>query len=727
MYGRRRLRPTRVSSRARQRALERRQLQLAQRGETIVYAVYQAIVLRPAARIYGAIYNLVGSPTSHRIVLRLVMLTALHVACVGMAILAYAGFYHTWVPVATTQKDVYLQYGSAYEPTPPYASVLLDGGRADLPVWQTDPIQPLFHENFEYDVALEMRVLMPHNTQNSMYIFSYSDAMVRLDLVSGETPIYHASRPMLLVAEPRIIRWLARIARVVYRPFQREPIVPTQKIRVPLLRRVTPWIKGRTRSIMATRANLMIDTSDFQVQSAVLRFDAHISGFIYAMYHHPILSFGLFVLLFATIEFVVAGGLWTLLAVYFSYSRSMASSESLTERLASAARLASQRDDPKHALALLADVARMADALAVISENERVREISTHSLRVFFLPSLQAQIEDTIPCSSAQNEADRMQLRKKQVDACIGASRLFFTTASRHEAIPAAVGIMLKQHVQGRSQLAPAEQRHLKIQLMRLEKQLETYLNDFRTQYRAQASLKHPAAQRLPEISDVFYDLLVVPHIDDDQEEQEENHLEESSAQAALQSYEARAPQSLRDYLLMLLVLHAVRTANTMNAAQQELELLQNAPPPDMNRDSAPKDADDTWRLDSRWFSGSKGGPLLGDGGKPLRPFVITGSDSNIDARSSTKANVFRPSHRLPTMSIDEYLAEEQRRGNVIRDGGPAQQAAATPREQQKETSQMDGTLEADQAEEAARQEAIHWDNYTEMFKRGAGNTMNRG
>ncbi|WFD41408.1 Type 2A phosphatase-associated protein 42 [Malassezia psittaci] len=687
MYGRRRLRPTRVSNKARQRALERRQLQLAQRGETIVYAVYQAIVLRPAARLYDAIYNLVGSPTSHRIVLRLVMLTALHVACVGMAILAYAGFYHTWVPVATTQKDVYLQYGSAYEPTPPYASVLLDGGQADLPVWQTDPVQPLFHENFEYDVALEMRVLMPRNTQNSTYIFSDSDAMVRLDLVSGETPLYHASRPMLLVAEPRIVRWLARIARVVYRPFQREPIVPTQKIRVPLLRRVTPWMKVKSRSVMATRANLVIDTPDLQVQSAVLRFDAHISGFIL-----------------------------------------MASSESLTGRLDSAARLASQRDDPKHALALLTDVARMADALAVISENEPIREIPTHSLRVFFLPSLQAQIEDSVPCPSAQNGLDRMKHRKKQVDACIGASRLFFTSATRHQAIPAAVAIMLKQQVQGKSQLAPAERRHLKIQLMRLERQLETYLNDFRTRYRAQASIKHPAAQRLPEISDVFYDLLVVSHTDDDEEEEEEeDHAAESSAQAAQQSYEARAPQSLRDYLLMLLVLHAVRTANTMNAAQQELELLQNAPAPDMDRNLAPKDADDTWRLDSRWFSGSQGGPLLGDGGKPLRPFVITGSNSDMDARSSTKANVFRPSHRLPTMTIDEYLAEEERRGNVIRDGGPAQQAAATPREQQQETSQMDGTLQADQAEEAARQEAIHWDNYTEMFKRGAGNTMNRG
>ena len=46
---------------------------------------------------------------------------------------------------------------------------------------------------------------------------------------------------------------------------------------------------------------------------------------------------------------------------------------------------------------------------------------------------------------------------------------------------------------------------------------------------------------------------------------------------------------------------------------------------------------------------------------------------------------------------------------------------------QRAEQAEMDGTRAAEDAEEAARQEAIHWDAYAESHKRGAGNTMNRG
>ncbi len=56
--------------------------------------------------------------------------------------------------------------------------------------------------------------------------------------------------------------------------------------------------------------------------------------------------------------------------------------------------------------------------------------------------------------------------------------------------------------------------------------------------------------------------------------------------------------------------------------------------------------------------------PLLAPTGKVLRPFTITPS-----TRSEVAASVFQPSYRLPTMSIDEYLAEEQRRGNIIQGG----------------------------------------------------------
>lgn len=53
---------------------------------------------------------------------------------------------------------------------------------------------------------------------------------------------------------------------------------------------------------------------------------------------------------------------------------------------------------------------------------------------------------------------------------------------------------------------------------------------------------------------------------------------------------------------------------------------------------------------------------------QPLRPFTILPAGTT--DRQRLQAQVFQPDHRLPTMSIDEYLAIEQERGNVITGGG---------------------------------------------------------
>ena len=70
-------------------------------------------------------------------------------------------------------------------------------------------------------------------------------------------------------------------------------------------------------------------------------------------------------------------------------------------------------------------------------------------------------------------------------------------------------------------------------------------------------------------------------------------------------------------------------------------------------------------RLDNpNVFTNNSGGPLLSIDGKPLRPFTI------FENREQVRKGVFRPGHNLPTMTIDEYLEEERRRGNIIEGGG---------------------------------------------------------
>lgn len=106
---------------------------------------------------------------------------------------------------------------------------------------------------------------------------------------------------------------------------------------------------------------------------------------------------------------------------------------------------------------------------------------------------------------------------------------------------------------------------------------------------------------------------------------------------------------------------------------------------------------------------GRRGGPLLSTSGKPLQPFTLT------DKRTQLRQGVFRPSHNLPTMTIDEYLEEERRRGGIIQGGGNAN--APQPELDEDNMEQADG----------ATMKAREWDEFVEANPKGAGNTLNRG
>lgn len=106
-----------------------------------------------------------------------------------------------------------------------------------------------------------------------------------------------------------------------------------------------------------------------------------------------------------------------------------------------------------------------------------------------------------------------------------------------------------------------------------------------------------------------------------------------------------------------------------------ELDILKMAPPPGQEQRHI-QAADDPRMRESKndgysdrldgpsIFNNQKGGPILSADGRPLRPFTL------LDTRDRLKQGVFRPGHNLPTMTIDEYLDEERRRGNILEGGG---------------------------------------------------------
>jgi immunoglobulin-binding protein 1 len=53
-----------------------------------------------------------------------------------------------------------------------------------------------------------------------------------------------------------------------------------------------------------------------------------------------------------------------------------------------------------------------------------------------------------------------------------------------------------------------------------------------------------------------------------------------------------------------------------------------------------------------------------------LQPITILPSGAGGDDRARLREQVFQPDHRLPTMTIDEYLEIERQRGNILTGGG---------------------------------------------------------
>ncbi|CAM0142458.1 unnamed protein product [Umbelopsis sp. WA50703] len=107
--------------------------------------------------------------------------------------------------------------------------------------------------------------------------------------------------------------------------------------------------------------------------------------------------------------------------------------------------------------------------------------------------------------------------------------------------------------------------------------------------------------------------------------------------------------------------------------------------------------------LTSRMDPRNANGPLLSSTGKPLRPFIIT------NKRQELRDQVFRPGWALPTMTIDEYLQQEEERGNIIKGGGNDQ--AQKPEIDDNDHEALD----------AETMKARDWDVYKEDNPRGWG------
>ncbi|KAJ3067287.1 hypothetical protein HDU98_009523 [Podochytrium sp. JEL0797] len=177
---------------------------------------------------------------------------------------------------------------------------------------------------------------------------------------------------------------------------------------------------------------------------------------------------------------------------------------------------------------------------------------------------------------------------------------------------------------------------------------------------------------------------------------------------------ELRDDDLYRELLLATLELCVQQSIDEMRVARDEMSMLEQiaameaarAPQPPASETRGDGYSD---RLDDLRKFRVNPDTLLTKEGKPRQPFMIV----NQSKREEFQKGVFRSSN-LPTMSVDEFLANEFARGNVISGGGK------TPEKIIKEDL-------GDEADELETMKARAWDDYKDANPKGWGNRMNKG
>lgn len=113
-----------------------------------------------------------------------------------------------------------------------------------------------------------------------------------------------------------------------------------------------------------------------------------------------------------------------------------------------------------------------------------------------------------------------------------------------------------------------------------------------------------------------------------------------------------------------------------------------------------------------------------------MRPFTILPAASSQPALSTRlrfQSEVFRESHRLPTMTIDDFLDQERADGRILQGGGPSTSDAVDQARADERAAKENDTTRGYEAEEEELMKARKWDEYTDTHRKGEGNMHNRG
>ncbi|ORY26902.1 TAP42-like protein [Naematelia encephala] len=354
-------------------------------------------------------------------------------------------------------------------------------------------------------------------------------------------------------------------------------------------------------------------------------------------------------------------------------------------------------------------IARMLTSLGVFSDNETADELGDKELVFMSLGWVIAECESRGGLGGPERRKAALERSQHAMNgflSLLASYKVLSPEEYAESSASADSGVIAKD---------PAKRREAKIRQYRREKELRQQISTMAND--------HPDSSSTP----LIFILSLLPSTS-------ASRPAVISTSTASTSVNPDSHPDIRETSLLLLrLLHTLALASLSSTAM-ELDILASAPasiselppPPEDLRSVKRGDEDNTWRLD-RTPGQYKPRELISGGGRVLRPFTILPSTSSLSDRARLQGEVFRSSHRLPTMTIDEYLEEERRRGNIITGGGQASYDAPTESELLELAAEEDGNAGAEEAEEKKRIKEENWARYTDDNRKGAGNTMNRG
>ncbi|AOW00457.1 TAP42-like protein [Yarrowia lipolytica] len=343
----------------------------------------------------------------------------------------------------------------------------------------------------------------------------------------------------------------------------------------------------------------------------------------------------------------------------------------------------------KEVLESLDQCSKMISSLGIFSDNESWEDLKTNEIVYLTIPYHKALALERVRVQGAE---DRKNLVYHQVK-----SYNDFLKSLDH------YGLLPKTHAS----------------------RLESFLAGQLTIENVASKVKELSDQLRPTDAAVFRAEKIAKHKAEKELEGKLNLLQKTEAKQKDPDAPNVDEDEVRDLRKEELKLYTLKSLNTLEMLSMEVQMLARAPsrpePPIdlMRRAQAEQDQDGrerqiedvtgyTDKLEKNPLT-EAGRPILDSMGKINRPFKL------VSTRQQLQSKVRGTGQYLPTMSVEDYLEEEKRRGGIIEGGGEIPST-------EKSDNDMD-----DEAADRETMKAREWDEFVEANPKGSGNTMNMG